>query len=107
MTAPKHIMHNREIVCTALSKRGWLLLYVPVSMRNDKEVVLAAVRKEGTALRFASETLRADPDVIRAAEQNDPCARAHALFPPPTTSRNKRNRRAFESGIVAYNVFTN
>lgn len=67
----EELQNDIGLALKIVSKYGWALQWMPLSLRSDRDVVLAAVRHWGDAFVFASEDLRNDWEVaLTAVRQN-------------------------------------
>ncbi|CAJ1448470.1 unnamed protein product [Effrenium voratum] len=69
----------RELVSTAVSHDGLVLIFAPETMRDDEVVVQAAVSQNGLALEYASARLRSKCEIVLAALGENPEAVHHVL----------------------------
>ncbi|CAL1131185.1 unnamed protein product [Cladocopium goreaui] len=72
-------IHDKDVVCTAVSHDGMVLVFAPEEMRNHEEVVQAAVSQNGLALEYASPRLREKTETVLAALGQNPDAIHHVL----------------------------
>lgn len=57
--------NDRDLVLSAVSRDGLLLIVASEALRGDKEVVLAAIRSASGAFSYVSSRLRDDVDIQR------------------------------------------
>ncbi|CAJ1348438.1 unnamed protein product, partial [Effrenium voratum] len=70
---------DQELVSTAVSHDGLVLIFAPETMRDDEVVVQAAVSQNGLALEYASARLRSKCEIVLAALGENPEAVHHVL----------------------------
>lgn len=70
--ADKKFMSDKEIVLAAVKGFPFMLKFASDDLKNDKEVVLAAVREDGEALKYASKDLKKNREIILAAVSSNP-----------------------------------
>ena len=69
--ASKDLRDDKEVVLTAVARKGYALQFASDDLKNDKNVVLTAVAESGYALRYASTGLKSDKDVVLTAVAQD------------------------------------
>jgi len=62
--AVENHMSVRDMVLTAVKKRGDALDYAAPALKADKDVVSAAIEKSGNAWIFASDSMKTDKDIL-------------------------------------------
>jgi len=65
---------NREVVLTAIRRKGVVLRYAHEKLKNDPELVFEAVREDPDALQFASDEIRQNKDLVILAARYKPSA---------------------------------
>jgi len=92
--APIEYCNDKEIILTAVSKKGRTLEYASNELKDDYGVVYAAVSNIGFAIHFASLRLRHNYNIIKTAITNDAPITRDVLLPHTMTKKGRLLRFA-------------
>ena len=69
---------DRDIVMTAVKKRGCALFHVSNGLQGDKDILLEVMRINGKAFELASLELQGDRDIVLEAAEHNSTSLQHA-----------------------------